>query len=108
MLRLLIGGAIRSARHLLKNCVEILSGGDTCIDEKDLFWRQYFLQVTGLRPIRKITCTGPISEGPGSQALMIMNANNFARSCGLTYERQLLILIGAKALVHRRQRLDSD
>jgi hypothetical protein len=85
VLRFLVGGAIRSVGHLLKNCVEILSGGDTCIDEKDLFWRQYFLHVTGLRPIRKITCTGLISEGPCSQALMIMNAVNFARSCGLTY-----------------------
>jgi hypothetical protein len=41
--------------------------------------------MTGLRPIRKITCTGLGDEGAGSQALMIMNAINFARAAGLSY-----------------------
>jgi hypothetical protein len=85
VLRFLVGGAIRSLRHSLKNCIEILSGRDTCFDEKGLFWRQYFLHVTGLRPIRKITCTGLTGEGAGSQALMIMNAINFTVSFGFSY-----------------------
>jgi hypothetical protein len=93
VLRFLIGGAVRSLRHSLKNCIQILSGRDTYFDEKGLFWRQYFLHVTGLRPIRKITCTGLTSEGPGSQALMIMNAINFARSFGLTYVHTPFTLI---------------
>jgi hypothetical protein len=85
VLRFLVGGGIRCVRHSLKNCIEILSGRDTCFDEKGLFWRQYFMHVTGLRPIRKVTCTGLTGEGPSSQALMLMNAINFAGSCGLTY-----------------------
>jgi hypothetical protein len=84
VLRFLVGGAIRAVRHALKNCIEILRGGDACFDEKGLFWRQYILHVSGLRRIRKVTCTGLQGEGPGSQALMIMTAINFAGSCGLT------------------------
>jgi hypothetical protein len=47
--------------------------------------RQYLLHVMGIRPIRKITCTGLPGEGAGSQALMRLNAINFARFFGLTY-----------------------
>ena len=49
------------------------------------FLWQYVSHLTGFQPIRKITCPGLRSEGAGSQALMIMNAINFARSFGLTY-----------------------
>lgn len=93
VLRFLVGEPIRVARHALKNCFENLTGGDVCFDERGLFWRQYFLHVTGLRRIRKVTCTGLAGEGPGSQALMIMNAINFAGSCGLTYVHTPLSLI---------------
>ena len=37
VLRFLIGGGIRCARHALKNCIEIVAGRDTCFDEKGLF-----------------------------------------------------------------------
>jgi hypothetical protein len=73
ILRFLVGGAVRAVRHALKNCVEILS--DACFDEQGLFWRRYILHVSGLRRIRKVTCTGLPGEGPGSQALMTMNAS---------------------------------
>ena len=69
----------------LKNCIKILIGRNTDFDEDGLFLRQYVLHLTGRRPISKITCTGLGSEGAGSQALMVMNAINFARSFGLSY-----------------------
>jgi len=79
VLRFLVGGAIRAVRHALKNCVEVLRGGDACFDEQGLFWRQYLLHVTGLRRISKVTCTGLTGEGPGSQALMIYECDQFCR-----------------------------
>ena len=69
----------------LKNRIKILMGRKPYFDERGLFLWQYLLHLTGLRPIRKITCVGLKMEGPGSQALMIMNAINFAFSSGLTY-----------------------
>jgi hypothetical protein len=62
-----------------------LVGRKTPFDESGLFLRQYVLHLTGLRRIRKITCTGLSGEGAGSQALMVMNAINFARAFGLSY-----------------------
>ena len=53
--------------------------------ERSLFVWQYALHLSGLRPMRKITCVGIAEEGPGSQALMIMDTINFARASGLTY-----------------------
>jgi hypothetical protein len=86
VLRLLLSAARRYAWCSLKNCIEVLKGRNTRTDENGRFLRQYVLHLTGLRVIRKITCTGlGKSEGAGSQALMIMNAINFARSFGLTY-----------------------
>jgi len=81
----LVAMADRSAWHSLKNGIKVIIGRKTSFNENGLFLRQYFLHKTGLRPIRKITCTGLPSEGAGSQALMVMNAINFARSFGLTY-----------------------
>jgi hypothetical protein len=83
--RFLIAASCRYAWRLLKNCIKALVGRNTKSDENGLFLRQYVLQLTGIRPIRKITCTGLRSEGAGSQALMVMNAINFARSFGLVY-----------------------
>jgi hypothetical protein len=54
-------------------------------NDQGLFLRQYVLHLSRLRRIRKITCRGHRGEGPGSQALLVMNAINFARSFGLTY-----------------------
>ena len=84
-LNFLFASAIRSVWSSLKTCIRPLLGRPAYFDEQDLFLRQYVLHVTGLRSIRKLTCTGLPSEGAGSQALMVMNAINFARSFGLTY-----------------------
>jgi hypothetical protein len=85
VLHFLLAGASHSAWHSLKNYIRPLLGRPTRFDEHGLFLRQFVLHVTGLRPIRKLTCAGLPSEGAGSQALMVMNAINFARSFGLTY-----------------------
>jgi hypothetical protein len=85
VLRFLFAAGRRCAWHWLKNCVKVLLGRETFFDESGLFLRQYVLHLSGLRTIRKITCTGLRGEGAGSQALMVMNAINFARSFGLTY-----------------------
>src|SRR5579862_9642222 len=85
VLRFLFAGSVRSAWRSLKNCIRPFLGRPPCFNEHSLFLRQYFLHVTGLRPIRKLTCTGLPSEGAGSQALMVMNAINFADSFGLAY-----------------------
>ena len=53
--------------------------------ERSLFVWQYALHLSGLRRLRKITCVGVPKEGPGSHALMVMDAINFARVSGLTY-----------------------
>ncbi len=73
------------ARSFLKNCVKVLIGRNTFYHDDDLIFRQYVLQLIGFRPIQKVTCTGFVSEGPGSQAVSVMHAINFARSSGLTY-----------------------
>ena len=83
--KFLVSSAGRSAWRSLKNCINVLIGRKPYFNEGGLFLRQCVLHLTGLRPIRKITCTGHPREGAGSQALMVMNAINFARSFGLTY-----------------------
>lgn len=85
ILQFLIRAADRSAWRKLKNFIKFILGRDPSFDEAGSFLRQYVLHVTRLRPIRKITCTGLRSEGAGSQALLIMNAMNFARSYGFEY-----------------------
>ncbi len=85
VLRFLVVTAVSSALRSLKNGVKVLIGDKTYFDEHGLFLRQYVLHLTGVRPIRKITCTGLRSEGAGSQALMVMNAINFARSVDFAY-----------------------
>lgn len=71
--------------RFIKNCAKTLIGRNPTIDERRFFLRKYILHVTGIRPIRAITCRGQYVEGAASQALMIMNAINFARSFGLIY-----------------------
>jgi hypothetical protein len=83
--KFLASSAGRSAWRSLKNCIKVAIGRKPNFNERGLFLRQCVLHLTGLRPIRKITCTGLTSEGAGSQALMVMNAINFARFFGLTY-----------------------
>jgi hypothetical protein len=85
VLRFLAAASFRYAWRSLKNGVKVLLGRKTEFDENGLFLRQYVLHLTGIRPIRKITCRGLPSEGAGSQALMVMNAINFARFFGLAY-----------------------
>lgn len=94
LLRFLVAASARYARSCVKNCVKILLRRNTYFHDDDLFFRQYALHLIGLRPIRKITCTRRLgSEGAGSQALMVMNAINFARSSGLTYMHMPFVLI---------------
>jgi|HubBroStandDraft_6_1064221.scaffolds.fasta_scaffold213362_1 hypothetical protein len=85
VLRFLVAAGRRVAWHWFKNCIKVLIGRKASLDESGLFLRQYILHLTGLRTISKITCTGLRGEGAGSQALMVMNAINFARVFGLTY-----------------------
>jgi hypothetical protein len=83
--KFLVSSIGRCAWRSLKNCIKVLMGRKPYFDERGLFLRQCVLHLTGLRPIRKITCTGLRGEGAGSQALMVMDAINFARFFGLTY-----------------------
>jgi hypothetical protein len=85
VLQFLIASVRASLWRKLKNGIKFIIGRDSTFDETGLFLRQYLLHVTGIRPIRKITCTGLASEGAGSQALMIMNAIIFSRSYGFEY-----------------------
>jgi hypothetical protein len=85
ILRFLAVASRNCAWMALKNRIKIIMGRRPYFDERGLFLWQYLLHLTGLRPIRKITCVGLRREGPGSQALMIMSAINFAFSSGLTY-----------------------
>lgn len=81
----LLSASGKSGWRKLKNCAKFIVGRNTTFDETGLFLRQYLLHLTGIRPIRKITCRGLPSEGAGSQALMMLNAINFARSYGFEY-----------------------
>jgi hypothetical protein len=85
VVRFLLSASGSCAWRSVKNCIKFLAGRKTYFDENGSFLRQCVLHLTGIRPIRKITCTGLRSEGAGSQALMVMNAINFARSFGLNY-----------------------
>jgi hypothetical protein len=75
----------KCAQEFCRNFARVLLGRGTRVNEHRLFLWQYLLHVTGMRAIRKITCTGLPGEGAGSQALMVMNAINFARFFGLRY-----------------------
>jgi hypothetical protein len=85
ILRFLIIGTRNCVWMAIKNWIKPFIGRARYFDERGLFLRQYILHLTGIRPIRKITCIGYRTEGPGAQALVIMSAINFARSAGLTY-----------------------
>ncbi len=91
--RFLLAAGRRYAWRWLKNCIKVLTGREITFDESGLFLRQYVLHLTGLRTIRKITCTGLRGEGAGSQALMVMNAINFARAFGLIYAHSPFTII---------------
>jgi hypothetical protein len=84
--RFLLSATGRCVWNSLKQCVKVLLGRKPHFDERSLFLRQYVLHLTGLRPIRTITCVRRSGrEGAGSQAHTVMNAINFARASGLTY-----------------------
>lgn len=85
VLRFLLNASRDCAWNALKNCVRVLIGRKPYFDERGLFLRQYLLHLSGLRPIRNITCTNHRREGAASQAFMIMKAICFARASGLTY-----------------------
>jgi len=85
LLRYLLRATRDYASRAAKNCVRISIGRKTFWPDTDLFFRQYFWRIVGLRQTSKVTCTSLESEGPGSQALMIMDAIVFARWSGLVY-----------------------
>jgi hypothetical protein len=91
VIRYLVGMGCACAWRKLKDWIKILIGRRPYLPhvinnhERSLFVWQYALHLGGLRPMRKITSIGIAEEGPGSQALMIMEAINFARASGLTY-----------------------
>lgn len=93
ILRFLVVGTRDCIWLGIKNWIKILIGREPYYDWRGLFVRQYLLHLTGIRPIRKITCIGYRTEGPGSQAIVIMNAINFARCAGLTYVHTPFTLI---------------
>jgi len=75
----------RYLRSALKNVAKVLIGRKSFFHDDNLIFRQYVLHLMGLRPIKRLTCTGLSCEGPGSQAISVMHAINFARSSGLIY-----------------------
>ena len=81
----LLVGTIRYTQSSLANNARILTGRKIFLDDADLIFRQYVLQLIGVRPIKALTCTGLPREGAGSQALSLMHAINLARSSGVTY-----------------------
>jgi hypothetical protein len=85
LLQSLAAAGGRYALRTAKNFIKLLMGRKAFFNEEGLFFRQYFLHLTGLRPIRRVTCTGLPGEGVASQALTIMSTINFARMSGLTY-----------------------
>ena len=86
VLRFLLAASGGYLWRSLKKCVKILLGRQTYFDERGLFLWQCILHFAGVRTIRTVTCVRRSGrEGPGSQALAIMNAINFARCAGLTY-----------------------
>lgn len=93
ILRFLVVASRDCAWMALKNWIKILIGRKPYFDERGLFLRQYLLHLTGIRRIQKITCVGYRTEGPGSQALVIMSAINFARCAALTYAHTPFTLI---------------
>jgi hypothetical protein len=84
-LRFVIVGTGAAAWNAVKNLIKPFIGRERSFDEQGLFLWQYLLHITRLRPIRAITCIAYPTEGPGAQALSVMNAINFARYTGLTY-----------------------
>jgi hypothetical protein len=85
ILRFLLAESRYSAVASVKNFVKILTGRKRSFDQRRLFFWQMVLHLSGLRPIKKITCRPSSDEGPGSQVFSVMNAINFARCAGLTY-----------------------
>src|SRR5262249_21745582 len=66
----------------------------TYFSQQDKLFQLYFLQLIGLRKIQKITCVDFLPIGPSHQALMVMHAINFARTCRLTYLHTPFAVIG--------------
>lgn len=85
MLQFLARAARDYAWSCIKNCVKLAIGRKSYFNDHDLFFRQYLFHITRIRRIRQITCPGLRGEGPGSQALMLMDAIHFARITGLEY-----------------------
>lgn len=85
-LRYLVTESCRYVWQAVKNGVKILLGRKPYRDDRLVFFRNYLLHLTGLRPIRAITCAVSSSyHGPGSQAFLVMWAISAARAFGFPY-----------------------
>lgn len=86
LLRYVASEGTRYVWHACKNAVKRLLGREPRREERFVFFRQYILHVTRIRRIRGITSSAYAGYGgAGHQALLIMNAQNFARTTGLAY-----------------------
>jgi hypothetical protein len=95
LLWVLAAGCARYAWQSLKNGVKSCLGRKPYFDHRLAFFPQCILHLTGLRPMRAITCLSTSGyEGAGIQAHMVMNAINLARACGLAYVHTPFVNIG--------------
>lgn len=91
LLRFMMKWSYRYARQSLRNGVKrlVLPSRKPYYDPRLVFFWQYILHLTRIRPIWAITCdlrsSWAAREGAGSQAFQIMRTISFARATGLTY-----------------------
>ena len=83
--RFLVRGSLGYARSWAKNIVKAALGRKPYFTPHDVLFRLYLRQLCGGPKLREITCVASTDEGTGSQALMMMQAIDFARRAGLTY-----------------------
>jgi hypothetical protein len=84
-MKLFAAGCAQYVRSCAKNVVKMSIGRKPYFSQQDIFFRAYLLQMLHVKPMRKLTCRSPRSEGAGSQALTIMRAIEFASRCKLMY-----------------------
>ncbi len=95
LLRYVVKGSVHYAWRSLRDWAKILVRRERHIDERAVFFRQYVLHVTHMRPISKITCIQRSGvEGAGAQAHLVLNSISFARAASLTYVHTPFTKIG--------------
>lgn len=81
----LVRGSLGYARSWAKNIAKAALGRKPYFTPHDVLFRAWLRQLCGGPKLREITCVSSTDEGTGSQALMMMQAIDFARRTGLTY-----------------------